>query len=184
MGQSGPERTERSPSSGGEWWGPAAGQQVKWWNCEPLNHLTLPRQKTLLPAAPLPNLPFFFSSKSFPFLMFPLSLWLSSPPSSIAPRALAIKAFTACAEAAILQMASVFYPSWYDARVAPAADAQMKNPDDLQEKSVCHLFGDLKVVTGRQETRAQSFRRWCYGSSKYWRVRAGKASGCDGNVVH
>lgn len=119
--------------------------------------------------------------------MFPLSLWLSSPPSSIAPRALAIKAFTTCAEAAILQMASVFYLSWYDARIAPAAtaaDAQMKNPDNLQEKSVYHLFGDLKVVTGRQETHTQSFRRWCFGSSEYWRVRAGKASGCDGNVVY
>lgn len=84
--------------------------------------------------------------------MFPLSLWLSSPPR-IAPHTLTIKAFTTCAEAAILQMASVFYLSWYDARIAPAAaDAQMKNPDNLQEKSVYHLFGNLKVVTGRQET--------------------------------
>lgn len=81
--------------------------------------------------------------------MFPLSLWLSSPPHT-----LAIKAFTTCAEAAILQMASVFYLSWYDARIVPAAaaDAPMKNPDNLQEKSVYHLFGNLKVVTGRQET--------------------------------
>lgn len=77
----GTERTEMSRSSGGDWWGPAAGQEVKWWNCE--NHLTLPEK-----------------SVSFSALV-PCSRWLSPPPLRIAAQALAGKAFTTCAEAAL-----------------------------------------------------------------------------------
>lgn len=149
MVQSGPERTEMSLSSSGEWWTSSrrtASEMMKLWTSKSFNSTKVQNSvacRTLVQS---------FFLKSFPFLMLRLRLWLSLPPSRIAPHTRAIKAFTTCAEEAILQMASFFNLSWYDVRIAPAAaGAQMKNLDNLQEKSVCHLFGNLKVVTGRQE---------------------------------